>query len=416
MIAIADIISYTWHQGNIYFSLDTEKYTATVIPPPAAYSFNPSGDYYIPNPIEYNNKLYLVTTIADNAFEGCVNIKSITFDWALQSIGKSAFDGCSGLNSVKFSEDTSASLTIGESAFANCTSLTDVNFSVLSLTEIPNRCFYRCTKLKDVPLHYGLTKIGSDAFSQTGLSGIIDIPETVSYIGSGAFSRADISKINFSSPKLFLGSAAFTINPIDTINVRSLSDWCNYKFEDEDANPLYRVTHTLTVRDESFLVIDLTSENVDTIQSRAFCVKWNVTNVRLGKNVKFIDHNAFNSMYIRSVECYSETPPEVFEDSFHTFTKRGTLYVPSGTTEKYRSATFWKGFDDIVEIPISTGLPSDRALQAYRFNGDTIEFGEPSKIEVYDVDGSKLFSGVVNSYTIPKKGIIIINGTKIISH
>ncbi len=69
----------------------------------------------IPNAI-LSDKLYYVTNIDDNAFNGCGNVKSIAFGESVHFIGKSAFEN-TGLKEMFLS---SAVESIGSRAFAGC--------------------------------------------------------------------------------------------------------------------------------------------------------------------------------------------------------------------------------------------------------------------------------------------------------
>jgi len=81
-----------------------------------------------------------------------------------------------------------ASITrIREQAFYSCTLLESVEFAEGSkLTKIDSTAFYRCEKLNNIELVDGLTEIGRNAFSSTGLTSVV-IPDTVTSLGNYAF-------------------------------------------------------------------------------------------------------------------------------------------------------------------------------------------------------------------------------------
>ena len=95
-------------------------------------------------PLYYARNLYLngelvsnlvipdsVTSICDNAFEGCTGLTSVTIPDSVTSIGSSAFSGCTGLTSVTIGNGVTS---IGSSAFSNCNRLYEViNNSDLSI-------------------------------------------------------------------------------------------------------------------------------------------------------------------------------------------------------------------------------------------------------------------------------------------
>ncbi len=66
---------------------------------------------------------YDITSIADKAFYGYTNLKSIEIPSTVENIHSSAFEGCISLKTVTIPDDC-ALLSIGEKAFSGCQSLT----------------------------------------------------------------------------------------------------------------------------------------------------------------------------------------------------------------------------------------------------------------------------------------------------
>ena len=63
-----------------------------------------------------------VTTIGNNAFEDCKEIKTVVIPDGVTSIGRSAFNNCENLSSVKMPQGLK---TIGERAFWDCINLVE---------------------------------------------------------------------------------------------------------------------------------------------------------------------------------------------------------------------------------------------------------------------------------------------------
>lgn len=147
-----------------------------------------------------------VTSIGDNAFKDCRNLKSITLPEGLHAIGASAFQGCSSLKAITI-PNTVQTLrqsvfsgcfnlvtvklpntiqSIERHAFLDCQSLTEIELGE-NLLQMGTEVFVRCTSLKSIILPSSLGEISSGSFKEcTNLVEVI-IPNSITYIGSEAF-------------------------------------------------------------------------------------------------------------------------------------------------------------------------------------------------------------------------------------
>ena len=102
---------------------------------------------------------------------------------------------------------------ISSSSFKNC-SIVSVKFPD-SVVNIEDKAFYNCKSLKHVDFGHGITHIGSasswNVFASCGLEEA-DIPEQVTYIGSGAFWACELKKVTFHEGLLKIASDAFGNN------------------------------------------------------------------------------------------------------------------------------------------------------------------------------------------------------------
>ena len=113
---------------------------------------------------------------------GTVTIPSSISSLPVTSIGNQAFDGCSGLTSVIIPNSVTS---IGNLAFYYCGGLTSVTIPN-SVTSIGDAAFLYCSRLTSVTIPNSVTSIGSLAFSSCSLTSVT-IPNSVTSIGSGAF-------------------------------------------------------------------------------------------------------------------------------------------------------------------------------------------------------------------------------------
>ena len=155
-----------------------------------------------------------LVSIADNAFNNCVALKSITIPKLVETIGEYCFASSSALESVTFVEGSKLT-SIGNYAFRKCGRLKNITIPA-SVGTIGENCFYYCTALESVTFEEGskLTSIGNYAFSycNRGLKSIT-IPASVETIGQSCFSYCyALESVTFEkSSKFEKGSKLTTI-------------------------------------------------------------------------------------------------------------------------------------------------------------------------------------------------------------
>ncbi len=147
-----------------------------------------------------------VTNIGNRAFFDCTGLTSVTIGNSVTSIGKRAFSGCTGLTSVTIPDSVT---NIGEYAFSGCTGLTSIHIPD-SVTSIDKYAFTKCTGLKSVTIPDSVTSIGERAFEYcTGLTSIT-IPDSVTSIGWGAFSGCSrLTSVTIGNSVTSIGRSAF---------------------------------------------------------------------------------------------------------------------------------------------------------------------------------------------------------------
>ncbi len=208
-----------------------------------------------------------VTSVAENAFRVCLDLKNIMFEGnsQLTSIGEHAFDNCSSLETITI---PSSVTNIGSCAFQNCISLDSVIFEGNSqLTSIEEGAFWHCSSLTSIlipssvtsiagPILYGCSSLTNIIVDENGVydsrdncNALIEtstntllsgckttiIPSSVTSIGEYAFSGCvDLTSIIFegNSQLRSIGANAFSgCNGLESVEIpTSVTTIDNYAF------------------------------------------------------------------------------------------------------------------------------------------------------------------------------------------
>lgn len=121
-----------------------------------------TGSLVIPESVTFEGTTYAVTTIGDNAFDGCYGFTgSLNIGNSVTTIGDYAFHGC-----YYFTGD----LTIPN-----------------SVASIGDFAFYNCCGLTTLTIGNSVTSIGGFALASCGFTGELIIPNSVVTIGFRAF-------------------------------------------------------------------------------------------------------------------------------------------------------------------------------------------------------------------------------------
>ena len=163
------------------------------------------GGITIPSSVLYENKEYVVTTIAGKAFMDCTGLTSVVIPSSVTDIYFGAFLNCTSLASIEFQGSPT---NIGEGAFNNTAWFNNQEDGVVYLGNIAYK-YKGAISSDDIVLKDGTTQICPGAFN--GYSGItsIEIPNSVTNIGSYAFYGTGIITIQIPNSVTNIGSYAF---------------------------------------------------------------------------------------------------------------------------------------------------------------------------------------------------------------
>lgn len=147
-----------------------------------------------------------ITTIGNNAFADCKNLKTIKLSESITTIGEAAFSKCTSLKDIKLPENIQE---IGEAAFYECKSLNKVNIPE-KIVSIGNYAFHNCLNLYLSELNFGsnLRTVGDFAFFGTNVSSVT-FKEGVQSIGVCAFYCGISNEILLPNSLNTIGATAF---------------------------------------------------------------------------------------------------------------------------------------------------------------------------------------------------------------
>ena len=148
----------------------------------------------IPDTVKWEGNEFFVTTIAPNAFEGCIGLTQVDFGSWVAEIGSWAFRGCTGLTALNIPDSIN---TIGTNAFEGCTGLTSVCIGS-QVKELARDAFCNCPNIETIVVNKNNTIYDSrddcNAIIETKTNILVVgcmntvIPDSIYAIGHDAFS------------------------------------------------------------------------------------------------------------------------------------------------------------------------------------------------------------------------------------
>lgn len=334
--------------------------TNVVIVPPAY-----TGSFAIPD---------TVTSIADNAFSGYTGLTEVTIPSSVTSIGNKAFSGCTSLTSITI---PSSVTSIGEGVFSGCVKLTSFNldkdnpayclidgalynkdvtlllyvpvastgsFEIpATVTRIGNYAFSDCSKLTNITIPNSVTSIGSGAFQLCNSISAIVLPDSITEIADYTFDRcSSLTSISIPNSVTRIGFGVF----------RYCSSLASVSFP-----------HSLTSIGQGafFSCYSLASislpNTLKTIEYNAFSYCTKLTSLIIPNSVTNIDGNAFyRCNNLTQIQCYVSFPPSTSQIFSQEIYDKATLYIPTGTKERYAKVNGWKEFKNVVDDLSSNGI------------------------------------------------------------
>lgn len=233
-----------------------------------------------------------VTVIGWETFSGCSGLKSVTVPTGVTSIGYRAFYQCAALSSVTL-PDTVTSL--GKEAFAGCADAAFRQYGSVKYLGNGSNPYYAAVGLNDrtvssVSLHPDTKLITDSAFSWYGSLKEVRIPNGVTIIGEEAFSGSGLETVTLPNSVTAIGVGAF--ESCEALTSVTLPNGISY-------------IEKLVFHDCHSLSAVVIPDSVKTIGKEAFFACENLSSVTFGKGVTTIEESAFQSTKLDQVNIHA---------------------------------------------------------------------------------------------------------------
>ena len=283
-----------------------------------------------------------MTSIGIGAFEGCSNLTGIDIPSSVTSIGNAAF-GYSGITYFTIPDGVS---TIGYGTFFYCPNLASITIPS-NVTSIDNFAFFECPNLSNIVVESGNPKYDSrdncNAIIETETNSLIvgginsTIPNSITSIGTNAFSGRNLSSFIIPSSVTSIGYQSFYNSSITSIviqnGVTSIEDYAFKKCQG---------LTSITI-----------PSSVTRIKGAAFEECSALTMVTIGSGIESIGSQAFASCpKLKDVYCYAVNVPNTNTNAFnYSHIESTALHVPAASVDAYKAAEPWKNFGSFEKTP-----------------------------------------------------------------
>ncbi|MBR5947871.1 MAG: leucine-rich repeat domain-containing protein [Clostridia bacterium] len=305
------------------------------------YAVTAIGDYAFENKISLRTVFICdgIEVIGEQAFEECTNLSSISFPESLLEIGMFAFMDCTSLESVELPEH----LTFVDSwAFRGCSSLTSVDFPE-SLEEIGSYAFEGCSALTAIVLREGLVEMGGWVFRDCTNLRSVHIPTSLQNASWGVFENCSaLANITFGEDMPAI--------------IDNLFDGCTGLQNGIDLPETITEIGSMAFRDCTGLPSIAIPDTVTAIGSWAFDGCTNLANIEIPESVEIIDSWALSGCTSLTEVYLPEGLVELGSGSFGNCTNLHTLHIPS----TLQTATFgpFENCSALVSITFGEGIES----------------------------------------------------------
>ena len=249
---------------------------------------------------EYSGEIYSViirngvTSIGDQAFRWCTNIRNVNLPETLTSIGNEAFVYCYRLKNIDLPK---------------------------SLNNIGNEAFRGCESLKSIVLPESLTNIGYESFSRCWSLNNIVLPDTLTSIEDGMFGACfNLKKINLPESLTCIGDAAFLYcdNLSHIVLPNTVTSICENAFAYcDNLRSIYIPSSVATIEQNAFMSTHLTDVYYGGTKER-----WDKINIVSDDNMDIDDYDGLLNATIHYADDDYEQLEDFVSRLYRNFLKR----------------------------------------------------------------------------------------------
>ena len=292
-----------------------------------------------------------ITSIGNNAFNGCSGLSNITIPNSVTVIGSGAFSGCVKLKNITIPNSVTE---IGVVAFAGCAGLTNLTIPA-NITKIKIGTFEACTSLVSVVIPEGVTDIEEYAFyGCTSLTEVF-IPNSVVGIGMYAFENCrGLTSVTISGSVKTIGGFAFRgcVNLADVIishGVKIIGNhafaYCSNLTEVNIPNSVSRVESSAFYECENLVSVTIPN-SVTEIAPYTFYGCRSLSKLTIPYSVIKIGNWAFfDCTKLTEITLETTFPLSVGYSNFDNTNPSVVIYVYEQSLQAYRSDPFWTAFN-----------------------------------------------------------------------
>ena len=288
-----------------------------------------------------------VTSIGEEAFKNCSNLKSVKvankdcYDYFKDKVDDIAFYGANA------SDDGRCLILDGKLKIFIAKGITEYTIPN-SVTSIEKGAFYRCDSLTSITIPNSVTSIGYYAFKDCSSLTSITIPNSVTSIEEGAFwNCSSLTSITIPDSVTSIGKWAFqscsSLTSITIPNSVTSIGW--YAFR--GCSSLTSITIPNSVTSIEFSAFEgcssITSitipDSVTSIGKWAFQSCSSLTSITIPNSVTSIGKDAFYDCdNLTGITCLATTPPAIDDLSIAETTM---IYVPKKAIKAYKKDPKW---------------------------------------------------------------------------